>query len=106
MNRPVKDVAYYMTLPYTTVLRRDGDKDVIAHIEELPGCVGHGSDEAEAIENLRKMQRLWLEDCIENGQLFPARAATPSRAQPETGSWSVCLEGGQSWPGVPSGDAF
>src|ERR1039457_4363101 len=52
MNESVKNVAYYMTLPYTTVLRRDEDDDVIARIEELPGCVAHGSDEAKAIKNL------------------------------------------------------
>jgi predicted RNase H-like HicB family nuclease len=53
MNKSVKNVAYYTTLPYTAVLRRDEDNDVVARIEELPGCIGHGSGEAEAIENLR-----------------------------------------------------
>ena len=74
MNKPVKNVAHYMTLPYTTVLRRDEDNDVIARVEELAGCVAHGSDEAEAIENLRRMQRLWIEDCLENGHDVPMPA--------------------------------
>src|ERR1039458_1299299 len=42
MNESVKNVAYYIALPYTTVLRRDEDDDVIARIEELPGCVRQG----------------------------------------------------------------
>jgi antitoxin HicB len=75
MSKSVKNIAYYMALPYTTVLRRDEDNDVIARVDELPGCVGHGSDEAEAIENLREMQRLWLEDCVENGHEVPTPAA-------------------------------
>ena len=75
MDKSVKNVAYYMTLPYTTVLRRDEDNDVIARIEELPGCVAHGSDEAEAIENLREMQRLWLDVSIENRHYIPMPAA-------------------------------
>jgi len=84
MNKPVKNVAHYVTLPYTTVLRRDEDDDVIARVEELPGCVAHGSDEAEAIENLREMQRLWLEDCVENGHVVPVPA--PESALP-SGKW-------------------
>lgn len=71
MNELVKKIAHYMALPYTTVLRRDEDNDVVAHIEELPGCIAHGSDEAGAIENLREMQRLWLEECVENGHSVP-----------------------------------
>ena len=77
MNKSVKNIAYYMTLPYTTVLRRDEDNVVVAHIEELPGCTGHGSDEAEAIKSLREMQRLWLEKCIENGHVVPVPAPEP-----------------------------
>jgi len=73
MNESVKNVAWYMAPPYTTVLRRDEDNDVVARIEELPG-VAHGSDEAEAIENLREMQRLWLEECAENGHDVPVPA--------------------------------
>jgi predicted RNase H-like HicB family nuclease len=85
MNESAKNVAYYLTLPYTTVLVRDDDedKDIIARIEELPGCIAHGSDEARAIENLREMQRLWAD-------VFPelASAACPNgearERQPES----------------------
>jgi len=70
----VKDVAYYMTLPYAIMLRRDEDNDVVGRIEELPGCVAHGSNETQAIENLREMQRLWLEECVENGHDVPVPA--------------------------------
>ena len=80
MNKTVKNVAHYMTLPYTTVLRRDEDDDVIARVEELPGCVAHGSDEAEAIGNLREMQKLWLEDCVETGQVVPVPAPESCRS--------------------------
>lgn len=84
MNESVKNVASYMTLPYTTVLRRDEENDVIARIEELPGCIAHGSDEAKAIENLREMQRLWLEECVENGHDVPVPA--PESVLP-SGKW-------------------
>jgi antitoxin HicB len=84
MNKTAKNIAYYMTLPYTIVLRRDGDNDVVARVEELPGCVGHGSDEAEAIEELRGMQRLWLEDCVASGHTVPLPA---SESELPSGKW-------------------
>ena len=60
-----KDLAYYLDLPYTVIVRRDDDGDFVAKIEELPGCSAHASTPAEAFENLREVQRLWIEDAIE-----------------------------------------
>ncbi len=83
-NKPVKDITHYLSLPYTILLRRDEDGDVVARIEELPGCLSHGSDEIEALKNLREMQRLWIEDCIETGQPIPE----PQRDEPlPSGKW-------------------
>lgn len=70
-----RDLDFYLKLPYTIVLRRDEDGDVVGKVEELPGCVAHGTDELEAINNLRDMQRLWIESCIENRQTVPAPAS-------------------------------
>ncbi len=61
----------YMQLPYTTVLKRDDDGDVIARIAELKGCVAHGENEAEALENLKSMMVLWLESAMEEGRVIP-----------------------------------
>jgi antitoxin HicB len=71
MTKSFKDVTYYLNLPYTIRLRRDDAGDVVARIEELPGCISHGSDEGEALNNLRDMQALWLEDSIASGQPIP-----------------------------------
>ena len=67
----VKDLKYYLSLPYTTVLKEDEDGDIVARIEELAGCVSHGSDEAEAIKNLKSMQAAWIETCIKSGRGVP-----------------------------------
>lgn len=67
----LKSVADYMRLPYTVVLRRDSEGDVVAKIEELPGCIVHGEDESEALANLREVQELWLSDRLERGQDIP-----------------------------------
>lgn len=71
MTKPSKDVTYYLNLPYTIRLRRDDVGDVVARIEELPGCISHGSEQGEALSNLRDMQTLWLEDSIASGQPIP-----------------------------------
>jgi len=62
MKTEKHDLAYYMALPYTKLLRPDEDGDIVARIVELPGCSAHGENEAEALKNLQEAQRLWLED--------------------------------------------
>jgi antitoxin HicB len=71
MKTENRDLAYYMALPYTRILRRDEDGDVVARIEELPGCSTHGENESKALRNLEEAQGLWLEDCIESGDAVP-----------------------------------
>ena len=66
-----KELNYYLSLPYTTVLKKDEEGDIVAHIEELDGCVSHGADEVEAITNLKSMQTAWIEACIESGREVP-----------------------------------
>jgi len=67
----LKTVADYMKLSYTVVMRLDEEGDVIAEIQELPGCVAHGRDPSEAWKNLRDVQQAWIEDCLESGETVP-----------------------------------
>ena len=84
MNKPVKPVSHYLSLPYTVRLRRDEEGDVVARIEELPGCISHGANEARALKNLREMQKLWLDDCMATGQPIPE----PENDEPlPSGKW-------------------
>ena len=52
-----KDLAYYMALPYTIVLRNDEERDTISRIEELPGCVAHGANATKSLARLREAPR-------------------------------------------------
>jgi len=81
----IDSISRYLSLPYTTILRRDEQGDVIARIEELPGCVSHGRHAAEALRNIESMQRLWLEDAIAAGEKIPE----PGQAEhlPSSGKW-------------------
>src|SRR3990172_8222312 len=71
----MKDVRYYMGLPYTVILRRDEENDYVARIDELPGCVAHGKDQQEALQGLGEGKEAWIIDCIERGDSVPEPAA-------------------------------
>ena len=77
----MKTVEQYLELPYTIVLRRDEDGDIVARVDELPGCSAHGADREEALRNLEEAQRLWISDAIDAGDPVPepvAEDALPS----------------------------
>src|SRR5205807_8065423 len=72
MNKIAKrDLNYYMGLPYTVLLREDDEGDIVATVQELPGCMAHGKDAREAWRNIREVQRAWIEDCLESGDSIP-----------------------------------
>jgi antitoxin HicB len=79
------NIASYMNLPFTIVLKKDDEGDYVSRIEELPGCVAHGNSEVEAVQRLRRMQQLWIRDCIEAGDKVPE----PKELEPElpSGKW-------------------
>lgn len=84
MKTEKRDLSYYQKLPYTKILRPDEDGDVVARIQELPGCSAHGEDEKEALANLEEAQRLWLQDCLEAGDAIPE----PAKQEPlPSGKW-------------------
>jgi antitoxin HicB len=71
MTIDMKNAEYYLSLPYTVILRRDEEGDVVARVDELAGCAAHGKTEQEALQNLREAQELWITDCLEQGESVP-----------------------------------
>jgi antitoxin HicB len=67
-----RELDRYMTLPYTIILRRDAEGDMVAEIKELEGCIAHGRDASEALEILKEFQQAWIERRIAAGQEVPA----------------------------------
>lgn len=67
----VKDLVYYLSLPYTITLKPDDEGDYIARVHELSGCVAHGGDQKEALDNLRTVQEAWIQECLESGKSIP-----------------------------------
>jgi antitoxin HicB len=71
MNNLVKELKKYMELPYTVMLQRDEEGDIIARIKELEGCVADGQDEIEAIGNLNEVKEYWLHAALKAGRQIP-----------------------------------
>jgi len=69
-----QSVEHYLQLPYTITLKRDEDGDIVGKIQELDGCIAHGSTESKALAALKNVQAAWLLDCIESGQPVPVPA--------------------------------
>jgi antitoxin HicB len=67
----MKNLQYYLELPYTVIMRRDEEGDFVARIDELPGCAAHGSTPQEAFEALEEAKELWITDCLESGDPVP-----------------------------------
>lgn len=67
----VEGIDYYMALPYTLILRRDDEGEIVVEIKELPGCMAHGQDANEALEFIKEFQKAWIERCIESGSPVP-----------------------------------
>ena len=69
------DLEDYFNLPYTVVLRRDGEGGYVARIDELSGLSAHGRTSQEALENLEEAKKVWIEDCLKRGDPIPAPQA-------------------------------
>jgi predicted RNase H-like HicB family nuclease len=77
----MKDINYYMSLPYTTEVKRVPDPNgdyYFARIEELPGCHTDGTTAAEAVAGLEEVMRDFIEVKLEIGGEIPEPAELPS----------------------------
>jgi antitoxin HicB len=67
----MKDLKYYLGLPYTVILRPDADGAVVARIEELPGCATDGPTPHEALQRLEELKQNWIQDALEGRDPIP-----------------------------------
>lgn len=67
----VKDLPYYLALPYTIILTPDEDGGWLAEIPELPGCMTFGDTQAEALELLEDAKLTWISGRLEAGDPIP-----------------------------------
>lgn len=61
----IKNLQYYLSLPYTFIFHLDEDSDVVVHVKELRGCSSHGKTYQEASRNIHEAMKLWIETSLE-----------------------------------------
>ena len=67
----LRDLDYYLSLPWTTVLIPDESGGFGVKIDELPGCISQGDSAAEAYEMIRDALKSWLIVALETGADIP-----------------------------------
>ena len=46
----------------------------MASVPVLPGCVSQGDTKEEALANIREAAELYIEDCLDSGDVVPQEA--------------------------------
>ena len=67
----VKDIHYYLALPYTIEIIQEDAETWFARVKELPGCMTEGDSAQEAAEMILDAKKAWIEVALEDGQPIP-----------------------------------
>ena len=68
----IKDLEYYMSLPYRIEIIKDTDEEGYAvFIPELKGCITTGTSIPDALESLEDAKKTWFSSAIEDGVPIP-----------------------------------
>jgi len=71
MVTQIKDLEYYLSLPYSIYLKRDSDDSWFAEVPEFKGCMTYGESQAEVLELIEDARRTWLAYRLEQGYPIP-----------------------------------
>ena len=84
----MKDINYYMSLPYRLELLPDTEEGgYAAAYPDLPGCITVGDTMTEALENAEDAKRAWIEAQLEDGNPIPE----PVNAERYSGQFKLRL---------------
>jgi predicted RNase H-like HicB family nuclease len=67
----MKAIEDYLAQNYRTSVCRDEDGDYVVEVDDLPGCMSHGSTPDEAFQNLEEAKRAWMESRVAAGLQIP-----------------------------------
>lgn len=70
----VKDLEYYLKLPYNVILEKWDDESGqywVARVVELPHCMIHGDTAEEAVKEIEEVKRDWIKSNLEDGLPIP-----------------------------------
>ncbi len=82
----MKNVEYYMGLPYRLEIVPDPDEGgYAARYPDLPGCISVGETMADALSNAEDARREWIEAALEEG----IRIAEPDSLEDYSGQFKL-----------------
>jgi predicted RNase H-like HicB family nuclease len=76
---PNKDLAYYLSLPYSITLTPDEDGYWFAEIPLLEGCMTNGDSQTDALAMIEDAKRAWLTAALKLGLPIPEPERQPLR---------------------------
>ena len=68
---PVKNLDYYLKLPYTIEMIPEEGDVWFARMPELPGCMTEGDGIEDTIAMIHDAQKCWIEASLELGREIP-----------------------------------
>ena len=71
MSQKIKNLEYYLALPYTIELTPDADGYWFAEIPLLDGCMTNGENQPDALAMIEDAKRAWLTTALELGLPIP-----------------------------------
>jgi predicted RNase H-like HicB family nuclease len=80
VNMIVKDLDYYLNLPYQIILTK-GDAEGDGWLAEIPsywGCISAGSTQEEALQMIEEARVLWISYRYEQGHPIPEPERLPA----------------------------
>lgn len=69
-----KNLEYYLSLPWTKVLKKNSDGTYFAMIQELKGCMTEGDNEEDALKMIKDALKAWLECALDSDFTIPEPA--------------------------------
>ncbi|MGN0950440.1 MAG: type II toxin-antitoxin system HicB family antitoxin [Mitsuokella sp.] len=84
----MKNIDYYLSLPYRTEIYEDPEVGgYTVAIPELPGCLSCGETIDEAMKNIKDAKKAWLEAALEDGYPIPE----PTKIESYSGQFKLRL---------------
>ncbi len=69
--RVEKNFDYYMSLPYTMIIKQSPEGGFVGKINELPGCLAQGETRVEVLEMLEDAKAAWIDVALEDNDEIP-----------------------------------
>ena len=67
----MKNLEYYVSLPYTIEMIREDEETWFARVLELPGCMTEGDSAEDAAAMIMDAMTAWIETALDDGHPVP-----------------------------------